>query len=112
MYELKYFDEAIDDLREVDNSVRVVLQKKIMKRLRSPRVPKDALSGNLSGAYKLKDSKTGYRLLYIVLDEQNTVLVFAVDRRDKFRAYKVGAQRIDELFSALNRDVKEEDRGD
>ena len=109
MFEIRYHAEVLDDLKRIDNSVRKVLQKKLLSRLQNPRVPKDALVGNLAGAYKVKDSKTGYRLLYLVYDDEQIILVFAVDRRDKLRAYRLGAERLKRLFLATPGDVDKQD---
>ena len=109
MYVIEYHPEVLDDLKHVDNSVRKVLQKKLEKRLSAPHVPKDALKGDLHGAYKVKDSKTGFRLIYVVLEDERSIYVIAVNRRDKLAAYRDGEERIRDLFLRTPRDVNKQD---
>lgn len=98
MYIIEYHPEVLEDLKHLDNSVRKVLQKKLEKRVDQPRVPKDALKAELYGAYKVKDSKTGFRLIYVVLEEEQSMYVIAVNRRDKLAAYRDAEDRIRGLF--------------
>jgi len=75
MYVIEYHLEVLTDLKRVDNSVR-----------------------KIHGAYKVKDSKTGFRLIYLVLEEEKSIYVIAVNRRDKLEAYADGEARIGDLL--------------
>ena len=108
MYVIEYHPEVLVDLKRVDNSVRRVLQKKLEKRIEQPRIPKDALNGELHGAYKVKDSKTGFRLIYVVLEEEKSIYVIAVNRRDRLVAYRDAENRVRDLFLGSTRDVNEQ----
>ena len=92
-FELKFELEALDEWNKLDNSVREPLKKKLNKRLENPHVPKDRLFGNLDGCYKIKNNKTGHRLIYQVIDSQLVVMVLAVDERNELKAYKSAASR-------------------
>jgi mRNA interferase RelE/StbE len=92
-FELKFELEALNEWNKLDNSVREPLKKKLSKRLENPHVPKDRLFGNLAGCYKIKNNKTGHRLIYQVIDSQLVVIVLAVDERNELTAYKSAAER-------------------
>ena len=92
-FELKFALEALDEWKKLDKSVREPLKKRLAKRLENPHVPKDRLYGNLAGCYKIKNNKTGHRLIYQVVDEQLVVLVLAVDHRRELKAYNSAAER-------------------
>jgi mRNA interferase RelE/StbE len=93
VFELKFELEALSEWKKLDKSVREPLKKKLSKRLENPHVPKDRLFANLAGCYKIKNNKTGHRLIYQVIDSQLVVLVLAVDERSELRAYKSAADR-------------------
>jgi mRNA interferase RelE/StbE len=90
---LRFMPEALKDFQALDNSVRVVFVKKLAARLENPIVPKDALSGDLSGAYKLKDNKTGHRLVYELDEEQKVLVVTAVGKRADLAVYSKARDR-------------------
>ena len=92
-FELKFAREALDEWNRLDKSVREPLKKKLAKRLENPHVPNDRLFGNLAGCYKIKNNKTGHRLIYQVIDDQLVVVVLAVDKRSELKAYSSAAER-------------------
>ena len=92
-FELKFAREALDEWNRLDKSVREPLKKKLAKRLENPHVPNDRLFGNLAGCYKIKNNKTGHRLIYQVIDDQLVVVVLAVDKRSELKAYSSAAGR-------------------
>jgi mRNA interferase RelE/StbE len=92
-FELKFAREALDEWNRLDKSVREPLKKKLAKRLENPHVPNDRLFGNLAGCYKIKNKKTGHRLIYQVIDDQLVVVVLAVDKRSELKAYSSAAER-------------------
>ena len=93
-YTLKFEADAWGEWQELDKSVREPLKKKLTKRLDSPRVPNDKLVGNLKDCYKIKNNKTGHRLIYQVIDHEVVVLVLSVDKRERLEAHKKAAERI------------------
>lgn len=93
MYVILYHPEVLEDLARVDRSVKIVLDKKLTKRRKNPIIPSAALSGDLAGAYKIKDSKSGYRLLYAVDEAKMQILVLAIDKRENLKAYRSAAKR-------------------
>jgi mRNA interferase RelE/StbE len=93
-YELEFHAAALKEWQNLDNSVRLFLKKKLEKRLENPRIDSARLHGDLKHCYKIKNDKTGHRLVYQVIDDQVIVYVISVDKRDDLKAYRLAAQRI------------------
>jgi mRNA interferase RelE/StbE len=93
-YELEFHAAALKEWQNLDNSVRLFLKKKLEKRLEDPRIDSARLHGNLQHCYKIKNDKTGHRLVYQVIDDQVIVYVISIDKRDGLEAYRLAAQRI------------------
>jgi len=92
-FELRFEPDALKEWQALDKSVREPLKKKLAKRLQEPHVPNERLHHRLSNCYKVKNDKTGHRLIYRVIDEQVVVLVLAVGKRERLEAYLGAAQR-------------------
>jgi mRNA interferase RelE/StbE len=88
-YELRFIPEALKEWQKLDNSVRAPLAKRLGKRLENPRVENERLSSDLNQCFKLKDNKTGYRLVYTLSEEEHILTVLAVGRRADKAVYKV-----------------------
>lgn len=92
-YDLKFLPSALKEWQNLDATLREQFKKKLKDRLEVPRVPQSRLR-NSRNAYKIKLRSSGYRLLYEVQEEQLTVLVIAVARRDKSRVYLKAQKRM------------------
>ena len=92
-FELRFEPDALKEWQALDKSVREPLKKKLAKRLEAPHVANERLHHRLSSCYKIKNDKTGHRLIYRVIDEQVVVLVLAVGKRERLEAYLKAAQR-------------------
>ena len=93
-YELEFHPAALKEWQSLDNSVRIFLKKKIEKRLQNPRINSARLHGDLQHCYKIKNDKTGHRLVYQVIDDRVMVFVLSVDKREDLMAYMLAAGRI------------------
>ena len=93
-YELAFHAAALKEWQSLDNSVRLFLKRKLEKRLENPHINSARLNGDLQHCYKIKNDKTGHRLVYQVIDDQVIVYVISVDKRDDLMAYRLAAQRI------------------
>lgn len=91
-FELGFLDEALEEWRKLDGSVREQFKKKLAERLVTPRVPAAKLSGH-PDRYKIKLCSVGYRLVYEVRDQQLIVVVIAVGKRDRNAVYKTADLR-------------------
>ena len=93
-YKLEFHAAALKEWQNLDNSVRLLLKKKLETRLKNPHVDSARLHGDLQHCYKIKNDKTGHRLVYQVIDDQVIVYVISVDKRDDLMAYRLASQRI------------------
>lgn len=93
-FTLKFEKQALVEWNALDNSVRQHLKKKLQKRLEHPHVENEKLHGSLLGCYKIKNNKTGHRLVYQVFDDELIVLVLSVDKREDLAAYLSAAARV------------------
>lgn len=93
-YQLEFDARALEDWKNLDNSVRLPLRKKLENRLLNPHVPNDRLFGELAGCYKIKNNKTAHRLVYKVFDDENKVVVVSIASRAGLEAYKQAAERL------------------
>mgnify|MGYP000158856664 FL=1 len=93
-YELEFHPAALKEWQSLDNSVRIFLKKKLEKRLQNPRINSARLHGDLQHCYKIKNDKTGHRLVYQVIDDRVIVFVLSVDKREDLMAYMLAAGRL------------------
>lgn len=91
-YRLSFHKRALQEWFRLDDSVRSRLKVKLAQRLANPRVPSAKLSGQLTNCYKIRDDKSGYRLVYLV--ESEVVIVLAVAKRSNLDAYKKAGGRL------------------
>ncbi len=93
-FSLTFHPSALAEFQALDNSVSSVLAKRPQERLAAPRVESDRLSGPLSNCYKIRNGKTGHRLVYEVIDSESTLYVVAVGKRVDKSVYKTTTARI------------------
>lgn len=93
LYELFFHEEAELEWNALDTSVKEQFKKVLARRLVEPRIPSSALSG-MPDCYKIKQRKSGYRLIYRVEGREVRVYVLAVGKRDKLSAYKKAMKRV------------------
>jgi mRNA interferase RelE/StbE len=98
-YRLQFVPSAWAEWQALDGSVKEPLRKLLKKRLDNPHVPGGELHGALSGFYKIKLRKQGYRLVYGVEDDILMVMVMAVDKREDASVYESAMVRITQLIS-------------
>jgi mRNA interferase RelE/StbE len=99
-YRLQFVPSAWVEWQALDGSVKEPLRKLLKKRLNNPHVPGGELHGALTGYYKIKLRKQGYRLVYGVEDDILMVMVMAVDKREDASVYESAMVRITQLISA------------
>ena len=100
-YRLQFVPSAWVEWQSLDGSVKEPLRKLLKKRLDNPHVPGGELHGALTGYYKIKLLKQGYRLVYGVEDDilMVMVMVMAVDKREDASVYDAALLRISQLIS-------------
>ena len=91
-YSLEYFPSAQKEWRKLGATVREPLKKKPKARVDTPRVQAAKLSGH-TNRYKIKLRKSGYRLVYEVVDDRLVILVIAIGKRNRAAVYEKAAER-------------------
>ncbi|SAK68971.1 addiction module antitoxin [Caballeronia fortuita] len=83
-HELRFVPEALDDWAKLDGSVKALFKQALRRRLETPRTPGSELHSPLVDCYKIKLRGLGYRLVYLVRDDEvdRDIIVLAVGRRD------------------------------
>jgi len=92
-YCLEFDDRALREWDALDGSVRKKFEKKLEKLIWYPHSPENELHRDLSGFYKIKLRKDGYRLVYQVIDERIVIYVIAVGRRADNEIYELASKR-------------------
>ena len=87
-YKLSFHPKALKEFKQLNYSISEQFKKKIAQRLENPRVEKDKLSG-FDDVYKIKLRAAGFRLAYKVEDENITVIVLAVGKRENNKIYNL-----------------------
>jgi len=84
---------ALKEWKKLDSSIQNQLKKKLKERLKNPQVPASRLHG-FENYYKIKLRASGYRLVYEVNENEITVMVIAVGKRDKNLVYLKASKRL------------------
>jgi mRNA interferase RelE/StbE len=92
-YKLSFHPKALKEFKQLDKSIAEQFKKKIVQRLEEPRVAKDKLSG-FNDVYKIKLRMSGFRLAYKVEDENITIIVLVVGKRENNKVYNLLHTRI------------------
>lgn len=96
MYELKYHPLIEKDLKQLNNSVRIEVFKKILKIQKSPELG-EALGNkngmNLSGLKKMYVAKKQIRIVYEIIENLVVIKVLAIGKREDMEVYKEAVSR-------------------
>ena len=91
-YKLKFLPSALEEWEELNNNIKPLFKKKLQERIENPHVPASRLRG-FENHYKIKLRKAGFRLVYEVLDDEQSVLVIAVGKREDNLVYRQAQKR-------------------
>ena len=91
-YDLQFHPTALKEWRSLDTPVRKQFKNKLIERLQNPHHKPSRLSGQ-KNRYKIKLRAVGFRLVYEVRDNELTVIVVSVGKRERNAAYKNAANR-------------------
>ena len=92
-YLLEFKPTALKEWSKLDNSVKSAFKKKLKEILENPKIESNRLSG-LPNCYKIKLRSAGYRLVYQVNDDRIVVLILAIGKRERSKAYEKAMQRL------------------
>lgn len=82
IYKLKLLPGALKEWKKLSPPIQKQFQKKLEKRIVNPGNQASQLCG-FKDVYKIKLRSAGYRLVYEVNDNEITIYVIAVGKREK-----------------------------
>jgi len=91
MYEIKYHPLIEKDLKQLNNSVRIEVFKKIKKIQTSPKLGEllgNKNGMNLTGLRKMYVAKKQIRIVYEIVENIIVVKVLAIGKREDMEVYK------------------------
>ncbi len=91
-YKLIFDKRALKEWQKLGDTVREQFKIKLAERLENPLIPSDKLHG-FQTLYKIKLRSLGYRLVYDVNDNEITVIVLSVGKRERLEVYKKALSR-------------------
>lgn len=103
MWKVSYFDEALEDLKKMDNSQRKQVLKAIDKVKTNPLPQNEGGYGkplgnkrgiNLTNLYKIKLKKSGIRVVYQIIRVEDTMEIIIVSMREDEKVYEDAQKRI------------------
>ncbi len=103
MWKISYFDEALEDLKKMDNSQRKQVLKAIDKVKTNPLPQNEGGYGkplgnkrgiNLTNLYKIKLKKSGIRVVYQIIRVKDTMEIIIVSMREDEKVYEDAQKRI------------------
>ena len=103
MWKVSYFDDALEDLKKLDNSQRKQVLKAIDKVKTNPLPQNEGGYGkplgnkrgiNLTNLYKIKLKKSGIRVVYQIIRVEDTMEIIIVSMREDEKVYEDAQKRI------------------
>ncbi len=91
-YRLKFLPSALKEWKKLAPPIQKQFKNKLHERVVNPRIPGSKLRG-FKNVYKIKLRTSGYRLVYEVCDEEVTVFVIAIGKRDRSMVYRKAKER-------------------
>ena len=93
IYSLEFDARALKEWQKLGDTVRLQFKKKLAQVLTNPRIEANRLH-SLPDCYKIKLRSSGYRLVYQVIEQEVTVFVVAVNKREREQAYRKAEARL------------------
>lgn len=102
-WDVKYMEEAVDDLKNLDNTQRIQVLKAIKKISKNPLPNTEGGLGKplgnhaalqLTGYQKIKLKNAGLRVVYSVVRDQKTMRIIIISVRDDDKVYKIAQDRV------------------
>lgn len=96
-YKVFLTDEAAEDFRRLDGSVKKQVAKQLKKLEETPHlgVPLGNMRGfDLTGYYKLYAAKKSIRIVYRIIEDEILVEVVGIGKRADFEVYAEVARRL------------------
>lgn len=96
-YKVMLVKESLKEWDNLNSKVKILFKKKLSKVIKNPIIVNNRLSDKLSSCYKIKLNREGYRLVYEVREQKIVMIVWAVGKRERNKAYDDAAKRLYEI---------------
>jgi mRNA interferase RelE/StbE len=96
MYEIKYHPLVEADLKQLNNSIRLEVFKKLKKIQQTPEIGKPLgkkNNMNLTGLFKVYVAKKQVQIVYEIIENILVVKVIAIGKRESMEVYKQADER-------------------
>lgn len=102
-WDVKYLPEALEDLRKLDGSQKILIRKAIQKVCQNPlpeneggygKLLRNKNNTNLSGFLKIKLRGAGLRIVYQLIRHDDNMLVVVIGAREDDEVYEMAQKRI------------------
>jgi len=96
MYAIKNHPLIIEDMKKLNNSIQILVLKKIKQLQQSPELGKplgNKNGMNLSGLKKVYVAKKQVRIVYEILNDILIIRVVAIGKREDMEVYKEAEKR-------------------
>jgi len=91
-YKIKFLPSALKEWKKLAPPIQKQFKKKLKERLANPRNKASQLRG-FKDVYKIKLRSVGYRLVYEINDNEITIYVIAVGKRERGIVYSKAEAR-------------------
>ena len=92
-YKLKFLPAALKEWNKLGSTIRLQFKKKLKERLKQLKIASAKLIG-FQDVYKIKLRSSVYRLAYQVREQELTIIVIAVGKREKDKVYLRAKKRL------------------
>jgi len=92
-YKLKFLPAALKEWNKLGSTIRLQFKKKLKERLKQFKIASAKLIG-FQDVYKIKLRSSVYRLAYQVREQELTIIVVAVGKREKDKVYLRAKKRL------------------
>ncbi len=105
-WEVKYLPDAREDLKALDGSQRILVEKAIIKVKQNPLPREEGGYGdplgnkrgnNLSGLLKIKLRGAGICIVYRVIKKDDEMLIIVIGAREDEEVYDIAAKRVEKF---------------
>ena len=102
---VKYLPEALEDLRKLDGSQKILIRKAIQKVCQNPLPESEGGYGkhlgnknntDLSGFLKIKLRGAGLRIVYHLIRQDDEMLIIIIGAREDEEVYVIAQKRIND----------------
>lgn len=95
-YEIRFVEGAVTDLKNLDPSLQKFAWKQVNKVAEAPKLGKPLgkkMGHDLSGFRTIRFYRQTYRLVYEVLEDESTVKIWGIGKREREEVYRAVSKR-------------------